>query len=200
MRIVVAGIVALLAAGYFAIGIRWALGWPLGWIDSGLVVYGAWRVTNGALPYRDFDHVYGPSLFYVNAALFRMFGTDLSVTVTSILVLKAILAALVFSLARRVATPTVAVVGLLPDASKRCGMAFRQAGDVVAVLGTTKGELGGSEWLHAFFGKTAGRPPRLDEKAEVALQQKSRSQETLRRVKFVLDEYRGGSDREPLGD
>jgi len=35
---------------------------------------------------------------------------------------------------------------------------------------------------------------------EVALQQKPRSQETLRRVKFVLDEYRGGSDREPLGD
>jgi hypothetical protein len=35
---------------------------------------------------------------------------------------------------------------------------------------------------------------------EVALQQKPRSQETLRRVKFVLDEYRGGSSREPLGD
>jgi RpiR family carbohydrate utilization transcriptional regulator len=35
---------------------------------------------------------------------------------------------------------------------------------------------------------------------EVALQQKPRSQETLRRVKFVLDEYRGGSGREPLGD
>jgi phosphoribosylformylglycinamidine synthase len=67
-------------------------------------------------------------------------------------------------------TPTVAVVGLLHDASKRCGMAFQREGDVVAVLGTTKGELGGSEWLHAFFGKTAGKPPRLDEKAEVALQ------------------------------
>jgi RpiR family carbohydrate utilization transcriptional regulator len=35
---------------------------------------------------------------------------------------------------------------------------------------------------------------------EVALQQKARSQETLRRVKYVLDEYRGGGDREPLGD
>lgn len=35
---------------------------------------------------------------------------------------------------------------------------------------------------------------------ELALLQKERSQETLRRVKFVLDEYRGGSAREPLGD
>jgi RpiR family transcriptional regulator, carbohydrate utilization regulator len=35
---------------------------------------------------------------------------------------------------------------------------------------------------------------------ELALLQKPRSQETLRRVKYALDEYRGGSDREPLGD
>jgi hypothetical protein len=108
-RAIAAGVVALLAAGYFAIGIRWALGWPLGWIDSGLVVYESWRVADGALPYRDFDHVYGPSLFYVNAALLRLFGADLSVIVTSILVLKAMLAALVFALARRVATAPVAV-------------------------------------------------------------------------------------------
>jgi hypothetical protein len=56
----IAGIVAILAAGYFAIGIRWALGWPLGWIDSGLVVYGSWRVADGALPYRDFDQSTAP--------------------------------------------------------------------------------------------------------------------------------------------
>src|SRR5262245_17970853 len=110
MRIVVAGIVALLAAGYFTIGIRWALGWPSGWIDSGLVVYGGWRVADGALPYRDFDHVYGPALFYLNGALLRLFGADLSVIVTSILVLKAVLAALVFMLARRVAGTPIAVV------------------------------------------------------------------------------------------
>jgi phosphoribosylformylglycinamidine synthase len=67
-------------------------------------------------------------------------------------------------------TPTVAVVGLLPDASKAIGMGFTREGDVIAVLGTTKGELGGSEWLHALHGKTLGRPPRLDAKAEKALQ------------------------------
>jgi len=35
---------------------------------------------------------------------------------------------------------------------------------------------------------------------ELALLQKPRSQESLRRMKVVLDAHRGGNDREPLGD
>ncbi|MBX7113036.1 MAG: phosphoribosylformylglycinamidine synthase subunit PurL [Myxococcaceae bacterium] len=66
-------------------------------------------------------------------------------------------------------TPTVAIVGLVPDVTKACGMAFRDAGDEVALLGTTVGALGGSEWLHTVFGKTAGLPPRLDVEAELKL-------------------------------
>jgi phosphoribosylformylglycinamidine synthase II len=67
-------------------------------------------------------------------------------------------------------TPTVAIVGLLPDASKTCGATFRSAGDLIAVLGTTEGHLGGSEYLRAFHQKIAGRPPKLDAKAELSLQ------------------------------
>ncbi len=67
-------------------------------------------------------------------------------------------------------TPTVAVVGLLRDVTKTVGLAFRRAGDLVAVLGETRGELGGSEWLLAFHDKLAGRPPRLDAAAEKRLQ------------------------------
>jgi phosphoribosylformylglycinamidine synthase II len=67
-------------------------------------------------------------------------------------------------------TPTVGVVGLLPDVTKHCGMGFQREGDRVAVLGTTRGELGGSEYLAALHGKTAGLPPRLDAAVEVALQ------------------------------
>jgi phosphoribosylformylglycinamidine (FGAM) synthase-like enzyme len=67
-------------------------------------------------------------------------------------------------------TPTVAVVGLLRDVTKTVGMAFRRAGDLVAVLGETRGELGGSEWLLAFHDKLAGRPPRLDAVREKNLQ------------------------------
>jgi phosphoribosylformylglycinamidine synthase len=67
-------------------------------------------------------------------------------------------------------TPTVAVVGLLPDASATCGMTFTQPGDLVAVLGETKGELAGSELLLAFHGKLVGRPAPLDAGRERALQ------------------------------
>jgi len=35
---------------------------------------------------------------------------------------------------------------------------------------------------------------------EVALQQAGRSQELLRRIKYVLDAHRGGGERQPLGD
>jgi phosphoribosylformylglycinamidine synthase subunit PurL len=67
-------------------------------------------------------------------------------------------------------TPTVAVVGLLEDVRKSCGAAFREEGDLVAVLGETFGNLGGSEYLKAFFDKTAGRPSILDAERELALQ------------------------------
>ena len=68
-------------------------------------------------------------------------------------------------------TPTVAVVGLLRDVTKTVGLAFRRAGDLVAILGETRGELGGSEWLLAFHDKLDGRPPRLDAVREKRLQE-----------------------------
>jgi phosphoribosylformylglycinamidine synthase subunit PurL len=68
-------------------------------------------------------------------------------------------------------TPTVAVVGLLPDVTRTVGLAFRRRGDLVAVLGETQGALGGSEWLLAVHGQLAGLPPRLDAAREKALQQ-----------------------------
>jgi phosphoribosylformylglycinamidine synthase len=67
-------------------------------------------------------------------------------------------------------TPTVAVVGLLPDVAKHAGSFFRRQGDLVAVLGETQGELGGSEFLKVLHGKVAGRPPRLDAQVELRLQ------------------------------
>lgn len=59
-------------------------------------------------------------------------------------------------------TPTVGLVGVLEDASKRVTMAFKDAGDVVILLGETADELGGSEYLSIVHGVVAGRPPALD--------------------------------------
>jgi phosphoribosylformylglycinamidine synthase len=59
-------------------------------------------------------------------------------------------------------TPTVGLVGIVNDLDDRCTMEFKNDGDVVALLGRTKAELGGSEYLAVVHGMVAGKPPALD--------------------------------------
>jgi phosphoribosylformylglycinamidine synthase len=66
-------------------------------------------------------------------------------------------------------TPVVGLVGVLEDASKRVTMAFKDAGDVVVLLGETDAELGGSEYLKVVHGMVAGRPPAVDLAGEKAV-------------------------------
>jgi phosphoribosylformylglycinamidine synthase subunit PurL len=73
-------------------------------------------------------------------------------------------------------TPTVAMVGLVEPVERTCQSAFRSAGDVIALVGSIQGEVGGSEYLAAEHGKEAGRPPALDLEREKAVQ------ETVRRA------------------
>jgi phosphoribosylformylglycinamidine synthase len=58
-------------------------------------------------------------------------------------------------------TPTVGLVGVLEDAGKRVTMAFKDAGDVIVLLGETEAELGGSEYLSTVHGVIAGAPPAI---------------------------------------
>lgn len=44
--------------------------------DEGLVVFGAQRVLEGDIPYRDFWSIYGPGQFYALAGLFSLFGSS----------------------------------------------------------------------------------------------------------------------------
>src|SRR5262249_45885769 len=89
-------------------------------------------------------------------------------------------------------TPTVAVVGLLPDVTATSTGVFRRAGDKVAVLGETRGELGGSEWLLMTAGKIAGRPPALDAAREKALQTLVRELVRSRKTVSAHDTSEGG--------
>ena len=59
-------------------------------------------------------------------------------------------------------TPTVAMVGLLPEVERHAVSHFPEAGLAVLLLGTTRRELGGSAWLALRRGAEAGRPPRVD--------------------------------------
>jgi phosphoribosylformylglycinamidine synthase len=67
-------------------------------------------------------------------------------------------------------TPTIAVVGLMKDHSKRCTQWFKNSGDLIAILGVTREELGGSEYLKTQFNLTKGKPPQLDGEMEKKVQ------------------------------
>ena len=60
-------------------------------------------------------------------------------------------------------------MGVLQDASKRVTMHFKDAGDVVVLLGETADELGGSEYLSTVHGVIAGAPPAMDVAEERAI-------------------------------
>ena len=67
-------------------------------------------------------------------------------------------------------TPVIGMVGVVEDLSALVGHAFQSPGDAVLLLGTNRGELGGSEYLYRIHGVTAGPPPAVDLEAERALQ------------------------------
>ena len=58
-------------------------------------------------------------------------------------------------------TPVVGMIGLIPDCSKAITQFFKKEGDVIILLGETKEELGGSEYLKILHNKEKGKPPEL---------------------------------------
>lgn len=67
-------------------------------------------------------------------------------------------------------TPTIAVVGLLDDVASAVMPWWSRDGDVVVLFGTTRDELGGSEYLATLHGVEGGSPPWIDLGAEKRLQ------------------------------
>jgi phosphoribosylformylglycinamidine synthase subunit PurL len=59
-------------------------------------------------------------------------------------------------------TPTVGMVGLLDDVTRTVGLHFTREGDLVALLGTTRDEMGASEYLATILGRDEGPCPALD--------------------------------------
>jgi phosphoribosylformylglycinamidine synthase subunit PurL len=68
-------------------------------------------------------------------------------------------------------TPVLGVVGLIEDAAHTATRQFKSAGAHVLLLGSDRGELGGSEYLARLHDTVAGPAPQLDLAGERALQQ-----------------------------
>jgi phosphoribosylformylglycinamidine synthase len=66
-------------------------------------------------------------------------------------------------------TPTVGMVGVIEDESYWCPLAFQEEGEAIVLLGTTKDELGGSEYAQSAFAGQLAAPPRVDLARERAL-------------------------------
>jgi phosphoribosylformylglycinamidine synthase len=66
-------------------------------------------------------------------------------------------------------TPTIATVGLLDDVRLHLTQWFKDEGDVVAVVGETRDELGGSAYLALVHGRVQGMPPDIDLEREKRL-------------------------------
>ncbi len=65
-------------------------------------------------------------------------------------------------------TPAIGGVGLIQDWTKAVGIAFRDHGDVIVLIGDRHGHLGQSLWLREVHGREHGPPPAVDLVAERA--------------------------------
>ena len=59
-------------------------------------------------------------------------------------------------------TPIVGVLGVIDDVTRRVTHAFRSDGAQIYLLGDTRDEFGGSEWMEAVHNFLGGRPPAVD--------------------------------------
>jgi phosphoribosylformylglycinamidine synthase len=67
-------------------------------------------------------------------------------------------------------TPTIGMVGILPDINQRCNQYFKNEGDEIILLGICKEELGGSEYLKEIHSLVKGEIPELDLELEKSVQ------------------------------
>ncbi|MBI3007630.1 MAG: phosphoribosylformylglycinamidine synthase subunit PurL [candidate division NC10 bacterium] len=89
-------------------------------------------------------------------------------------------------------TPIVGMLGLLEDLRHATTQWFKGAGDLVYLLGETRDELGGSEYLKVLYGREEGRPPALDLARERAVQAAGRAAIRAGSVRSAHDTSEGG--------
>lgn len=66
-------------------------------------------------------------------------------------------------------TPTIGMLGIIEDISKVVSLEFKNVGDLIYLIGETKNELGGSEFLKQLFGLVVGDAPTIDLEIEKKL-------------------------------
>jgi MFS family permease len=94
-----ASLAALVGLTIFYVSISWRK-WCDPLVDFGDQLYTAWRLSEGAVLYRDVDLLYGPFSQYFNAALFALFGPGILVLVTANFIIFAAIVTVLYLLCR----------------------------------------------------------------------------------------------------
>jgi phosphoribosylformylglycinamidine synthase subunit PurL len=89
-------------------------------------------------------------------------------------------------------TPTIAMVGLLDNIGHHTTQWFKNEGDLIVLLGRTREELGGSEYLALAHGLVRGTPPWIDLEVERQLQRVCREAIADGLVRSAHDVAEGG--------
>jgi hypothetical protein len=84
--------------------------------DEGLIVFGAIRVMNGDVPYRDFYANYGPAQFYVLAGLFKVFGPSILISRIWDTFVRAATVMLVYAVFARMESPRMGMIAAAASA------------------------------------------------------------------------------------
>lgn len=85
--------------------------WPDAMVDSGRELYIPWRLSEGAVLYRDVDDFYGPLSQYFNAGVFKLFGPGMIVLAWVNIALFCAMAALLYGLVRKAWGGLAALLG-----------------------------------------------------------------------------------------
>lgn len=89
-------------------------------------------------------------------------------------------------------TPTIGMVGLLDNPEDRMTMDFKQAGDVIYLVGKSRNDINSSEYLHKLIGVEYSPAPHFDLEEEYQVQQLIKHLIKKKLVQSVHDISEGG--------
>ncbi|GAB4346582.1 MAG: hypothetical protein Kow0099_27880 [Candidatus Abyssubacteria bacterium] len=99
-------LVAAVAAAYFLLTYNRTLNPP----DEGYLLYNYYKTASGQIPHLDFYDDYGPAIYWLGGALFRLFGTKIIVIRIFLVFLKSAMAVLIFLIGRKLMPTFFAIV------------------------------------------------------------------------------------------
>jgi phosphoribosylformylglycinamidine synthase II len=89
-------------------------------------------------------------------------------------------------------TPTIGMVGVLDDPADRMTLDFKQAGDVIYLIGQSRNNINSSEYLHKLIGKEYSPAPYFDLEEEYQLHQSLKQLIKNKLLQSVHDISEGG--------